>query len=87
MPPRLHAVWNRDDETKQLTKLTVFEAPCVDTPGELRVARCGGLMALAVYGARDDSQPRIILLDKAGFDSLCERAEEFRRQWSAEVPA
>lgn len=82
--PRLHAMWSRDDQTQQLTKLTVFEARCMDSPRELRLERRGEMMLLTIHVCA--AQPTIILLDKVGFESLCERAEEFRRQWSAESP-
>jgi hypothetical protein len=86
--PRLHAVWNRDDQTQELTKLTVFESNVFTrAPRELRLERKGDLMAVTIHD--QDSMILIVLLDKEGFEALCERAEEFRRQWSTdgqEVP-
>lgn len=78
--PRLHAVWNRDEATKGLTKLTVFE-----TQGrELVFERSGNLMNVTIRGAFIN--PSIIVLDRAGFESLCEHTEEFRLQWPLEDP-
>lgn len=78
--PRLHAVWNRDEATQALTKLTVFETQ--GAARELVFERSGNLMNVTIRGA--SINPSIIVLDRAGFESLCERTEEFRRQWPLE---